>query len=277
MGIILNERSLNNNIRIWGMRNITTNDGWYFRLNNGVLEACTEYNSVVTATNIDAYKPDNINLHRFDTIYRNYRILFYIDEVLVHTSLATTIPLYNDENLKIYVKNVNTGATTASSSIYVDGVGLFDDTSSSILVAGKDDDDMIRSVAVSTSRRLLVSNEPPTSPPDTTSVRETFSGNISATDDQFYLIPNGETLFIQRLSAGAEVDSTAGSVIELYYDINGTGLGMILLDSIFASGNSDQHDLNENFIGDGTKRILLRRRRLTGGASEIFGRWEGYY
>ena len=52
---------------------------------------------------------------------------------------------------------------------------------------------------------------------------------------------------------------------------------MTLIDAIFASGNSDQHDLADEFIGDGTALIRLRRRRLTGGSKEIHGAWDGYY
>ena len=65
-------------------------------------------------------------------------------------------------------------------------------------------------------------------------------------------------------------------MIELFEDPNGDLSVLNVLDVIFASGLSDQHDLNAEFIGDGTKRIILRRRRLSGGSKEVFGRWEGF-
>ena len=52
---------------------------------------------------------------------------------------------------------------------------------------------------------------------------------------------------------------------------------MTIIDTIFASGGSDQHDLRATFTGDGTASIRLRRLRFSGGSKQIFGRWEGYY
>ena len=129
---------------------------------------------------------------------------------------------------------------------------------------------------VTSNGRLLVSQEPPTPPPDTTSVKQTEYGNVSVEDDNEYTIPNGETIIIQRLSAGAE-QGQGGNVIELWYDPNGNKVDMQIIDVIFSNGDSDQHDLNDEYTGDGTRRIVMRRRRLSGGANLIFSRWEGYY
>ena len=276
-GIILDEYSLNNNTRIWGMRNQTTNDGWYFRLQNGVLQACTEFNSTVTATSIDSYKPTDGNVHRYDAIYRNYRVLFYIDETLVHTATATATPLYDNEELTAYFRNYNTGITTASVSLKVEGLALFDDTSSLKKVAGIDENGLIRTLALTPVGRLKISQEPPDAPVESTPVIETEYSGVATTHDNVYIIPSGETLIIQRFSAGAEVDSTAGNVVELWYDPLGTGVGMTIIDAIFCSGDGDQHDLREEYLGDGTKAIRMRRKRFSGGSKEIFGRWEGYY
>lgn len=137
-------------------------------------------------------------------------------------------------------------------------------------------DDEGNKADVTATGRLKVSQEPPEPPTGTTAVTQSEYGNVSTIDDLEYLIPNGETIYLQRFVAGAE-QTNGGSVVELWYDPNGNGTNMTIIDTIFCNGTSDQHDLNESFVGDGTKKLRLRRRRLSGGAVLIFGRWEGYY
>jgi len=124
--------------------------------------------------------------------------------------------------------------------------------------------------------RLKVSQEPPTPPPNTTPVNRTFYTNMVGTQVDTYTIPSGVTLHIQRLSAGAE-HSRDGSVVELWYDPDGTGTNAEIIDVLFVNGTSEQHDLNAEYVGDGSAAILLVRRRLDGGSRRIFARWEGYY
>lgn len=133
-----------------------------------------------------------------------------------------------------------------------------------------------RRVKVDESNRFYVATPPPTAPPDTTEVKTTEYGIVTSSDDNVYVIPNGETLFIQRFSAGGE-EETKGNSIELWYDPNGDGSAMTIIDVIFSNGQSDEHDLNSEFVGDGTRAIRMRRQRLGGGSASIFGRWEGYY
>lgn len=129
---------------------------------------------------------------------------------------------------------------------------------------------------VSASGRLKVDIAPASAPPDTTPVSVTQYGAVAGTSDTFYTIPNGETLYIQLFSGGASPAS--GSSIEIWYDPNGTGVGMTVIDVIMSNGQSDQHNLNVSYIGNGTRRILLRRTGLgSANARTIFGRWEGYY
>ena len=130
---------------------------------------------------------------------------------------------------------------------------------------------------ITAAGRLKIDTSPPDAPVDTTPVTVTEFDNVNGTDDNVFVIPNGETLVIQRFSAGAEIDTTAGSVIELLLDEDGTGTTLSIIDVIFASGNGDQHDLRETVIGDGSRAIRMRRRRFGGGAKEMFGRWEGYF
>jgi len=131
---------------------------------------------------------------------------------------------------------------------------------------------------ITATKRLLVSQEPPEPPEGTTAVVRTKYDDVAASNDDVYLIPNGETLIIQRFSAGgAEVNG--GSVVELWYDPLNTGLeaDMTIIDVIFVNGSGGQHDLNERYVGDGTKVVRMRRKRLSGGSAKLFGRWEGYY
>ena len=126
--------------------------------------------------------------------------------------------------------------------------------------------------------RIPIDASPPDAPVDTTSIVVTEFGNVSTSDDNTFLIPDGDILVIQRFSAGAEIDSTAGSVVELFHDPDGDGgTNMEIIDVIFASGTSDQHDLRSEFLGDGTALIRMRRLRFSGGSKQIFGRWEGYH
>jgi hypothetical protein len=80
--------------------------------------------------------------------------------------------------------------------------------------------------------RVKVSQEPPTAPPDTTAVINREYGLVSTSDDIDYLIPSGETLTLQRFSAGGQ-QAQSGNVVELWYDPNGNGVDMEIIDTIF--------------------------------------------
>jgi len=125
--------------------------------------------------------------------------------------------------------------------------------------------------------RLHVSTAAP-APPDTTSISNTQKSNMTGTVDSFTIIPSGHYIQLTLFQAGSEYDSVAGSNAEIYYAPNGTTTGIELIAAIYVNGSSNQFDIT--YItpeGDGTKSILLRRRRLGGGAKEIFAKWGGYY
>ena len=126
------------------------------------------------------------------------------------------------------------------------------------------------------SNRLLVSQEL-SSPANTTAVVQSAFGDVATTtgEDTIYTITNGKTLTIQRLSAGSE-ETTGGSVVELFEDPNGNLTGMTRIETIFTNGNSGNVDIGLDFIGNGTRRIVLRRRGFTSSAREMFGRWQGF-
>lgn len=133
-------------------------------------------------------------------------------------------------------------------------------------------------VKIDSSGNLYTVSPAPEAPAGKTSVSDTQQSSVSGTTDHFYIIPTGEYLTIQRLKAGSEMDTVAGSKIEMYYAPNGNTTGMTLLEALYVNGSSDFYDLNYiTSAGDGTKAILLRRERLGGGGCEIFAKWEGYY
>lgn len=128
---------------------------------------------------------------------------------------------------------------------------------------------------VDSSGRLLVSQEAAT-PADTTEVRQTAQSSINSAADTIYTITNGKTLTIQILSAGSEANTTGGSKVELYEDPNGNLTGMVLISVIYVNGNSFQNSLSISYVGNGTRRIVMRRNAFAGASREVFGSWKGF-
>ena len=117
----------------------------------------------------------------------------------------------------------------------------------------------------------------PSAPANTTPVVVSAFGDVASTtgSDTYYTITNGYTLTIQIFLAGAEYDS-AGSVVELFYDPNGDLSVLTRISTLFVNAASDNAPVNQEFTGNGTRRIVLRKRGYTGTAREIFGQWIGY-
>jgi len=100
---------------------------------------------------------------------------------------------------------------------------------------------------------------------------------VTGTDNSYMIIPVGEIVTIQRFKGGAE-SSSGGSRIILYYAPNGDLTDLELIEILYENGSSDSVDLGYiTPVGDGTNAILLQRSYLSGGANEVFGKWEGYY
>jgi len=117
---------------------------------------------------------------------------------------------------------------------------------------------------------------PPAPSGATTVIRDDFSDVASTAGvDINYIITNLQTLTIQTLIAGAET-TVGGSIVELFEDPTGTGTPLTRISSLFVSGQSDNAPVNQEFIGDGTRRIILRRRGYSGSAREMFAQWIGF-
>ena len=140
------------------------------------------------------------------------------------------------------------------------------------VVEGPSGVDMI----VNTDGSINVSSAISTPPASTRVVQTAFgSVNTTAGTDTSYTITNTKILTIQRLTAAAE-DEAGGTVVELFYDPNGDLSSLTRLDMIVINGSTYQTDLNTAFTGNGTRRIVMRRRGYTASGREVFSRWEGY-
>ncbi len=145
------------------------------------------------------------------------------------------------------------------------------------VLAGEDTDTGDFDNVKVTNGRLLVSQEI-IAPAGTTIVDELVFSSVATTSgsDSLYTITNGTTLTIQFLQATSE-DATGGSVIELFEDPNGdlsvlNRLGL----PIIVNGSFIGAVIAEQFTGDGTRRIVMRRRGFTASARDVGSRWIGF-
>lgn len=144
------------------------------------------------------------------------------------------------------------------------------------IIAGQDVGDLqFKNVGVSNAR-LLVSTEQPAAPPGTSPITTTADGSVSGFVDTFYTITNAKTLTIQKFGAGAAGVVGGGAKAELFYDPNANLTGMTLIAKGFMNGSNFQFDESFLAVGNGTRRIVLRRTNVGGGSLEIFARWSGF-
>jgi len=114
-------------------------------------------------------------------------------------------------------------------------------------------------------------------PPGASAVDVNEFSTISSTTgiDTLYTITNTKTLTIQAMSGGAE-EHTSGSIVELFEDPNGDKSVLNRIETVFANGDSRAVIVQKDFVGDGVRRILLRRRRYAANSKEMWGRWRGF-
>jgi hypothetical protein len=186
-----------------------------------------------------------------------------------------------DVNVTNESLNVVSGPTSKTQLVDEDGLqlpvskDLASLNSKGLILMGEDKDGILRRLRTETDGRLI-SSASVVNPPNTTSIGDTQKSTVASTDDSDTLIPNGETLIIQNLSAGAEGD-VDGSAVELWQYADVTKLNGILLGVLYVNGSNGSLAINRGFIGDGSSIITMRRKRLAGGQKEIFGVWQGYF
>jgi hypothetical protein len=146
-----------------------------------------------------------------------------------------------------------------------------------ILAMGTDYDGIARRMRTTADGRLVV-NSAVSAPPNNTAVSNGYSGNVSTETNNFYTIPNGEQLKIQRFAGGGEA-STGGSKIELWWAPNGNTTDIELIRVGYVASNNFEFTLDWDApaLGNGTRAIMVRRERFDGGAIELAGFWDGYY
>lgn len=166
----------------------------------------------------------------------------------------------------------NSAGVTSENKLKVESSQVAGEAANVIIT---DPDNINRQAAVSAGGNLQVITPPPQPPPTATAANDTQYSGIGSTTDTFFTIPNTRTLFINRFISGAEA-STKGSVAELYFDINGDLSVLEIIAVQFLSGSNASSDLAAVYDGDGTARIVMRRRRLDGGNVEFFASWIGY-
>ena len=63
---------------------------------------------------------------------------------------------------------------------------------------------------------------------------------------------------------------------ELFEDANGDLSVLSRIGTVFTNGDSDEQTIAEIFVGDGTRRIVMRQRGYAAAAREMFARWVGF-
>lgn len=171
---------------------------------------------------------------------------------------------------------LKTATQKPSSHRIKDSIASDDDAElTKAILAGQDGTGAFKNVRLDTAGRLLVSSDIAT-PVDTVAVSQTARSSISSSSDTIYTITNGKTLVIQLFEAGAEANSIGGSQVLLFEDPNGDLSVLNLISAIYVNGSSFQNSVTDEFVGNGTRRIVMRRNPLAGGSREIYGRWKGF-
>jgi len=119
----------------------------------------------------------------------------------------------------------------------------------------------------------------PTATPKMASAQSSIASGGSS--DTIYVVTTGKKLTITDFSAGGASSSStlahsSSQKMELFYDPNGNGTGMTLIDVIYCDGLSNQ--FNENFTtdtGNGTISIRMRRTNFASVSLESFVKWQG--
>ncbi len=175
--------------------------------------------------------------------------------------------------VKLVDSDGNEATTTEAASITAATPG--------IVVLGKDSSGLAQAIPLGSDGRVQVATPPPVAPAGTTAVDSSAYGDVNAntTSETAYVITNTKTLKILRFQGGSDV-SNDGSKVELYYQPNGNTTGQVLIAVGYTNGSNFQYDLAKEFVGNGTRRILMRRVNpspaIGGSTNNIFGRWEGY-
>lgn len=170
---------------------------------------------------------------------------------------------------------------TTPSSNSIQEVRIRDGNGSALADVETDSQDGKNRLAIIGKVSITESSAPPTA--TKVSLNNSTPLSISANSDSFYVITDSKTFTVTLVIGGCEGDSSErGSVVEVYYDDIGT---LKIIDRLYLNGQTVSIFPDTNQARDGTlltgnlagtKRILLRRRRLSGAAQEVDAVLRGY-
>lgn len=262
--------------REFGYRDTGKDDGAFFRYDGTSLDFVTVKTGVESIQNLDAFIPNgNFNLYSISHLGSG-KVGVFISGILVHDFAVGGTSLVGDKEKRPFIKNYNTSALGAApTNTEIHWLNLIDLSGSKTGITARDDNNNVVNIAATPQGRLKVEIQPPAPPPATTEIREIQKGSVSGTVDHIIPITNGESITIQRLSGGAET-SNSGSIIELFEDPNGDLSVLNPIEDIYVNGSSNSKPLNDSYDGDGTRRIILRRRQISGGTNDTTARVEGF-
>ena len=144
------------------------------------------------------------------------------------------------------------------------------------VITAQSDSGTFLNIKASDDGFLRVVAPTPEAPPGTTPVRVVVQGSVSTPINTYIPITSGKTLTLQLFSAGSQ-DTTGGSKVEIFEDPNGDLSLLNLVEALYVNGASDSVVLGDKFIGNGTRRLVLRRSGLSSSsAREIFAALRGF-
>ncbi len=113
----------------------------------------------------------------------------------------------------------------------------------------------------------------------------TYQDTLSTVTNNYFTIDfvDSGTLHwaFSRFSAGAQSITGESTKVELFYDADGTGNNLVLIDAIYTAGETYQHDFDTSVTYPytiNTSRVLVRRTCFDGGsptAREVYAQWQG--
>ncbi|MCP4481435.1 MAG: hypothetical protein GY817_01215 [bacterium] len=131
------------------------------------------------------------------------------------------------------------------------------------------------SARATSAGELIIAQPPPSAPPNTVALSKDYFDDMASQQNDYYTITNGKTLVIQRFKGAAE-EANDSTKIELYEDVNGDGNTLNLIELMYLNSSQHTFNLDKELIGDGSRRVLIRRTPYGGGAREVFAKWEGF-
>lgn len=246
-------------------------DGYFFRINGG-LDCVIRRKTVETVTNIVGFISGR---HAYAIQYLDgNQVRFYVDGVLVHSAISGNNNLVAKSNLPTTITNKQ-DATVGLSIGKAYGLAVIREGAP--FVFNSSGELMVSSGRVSTPSGALKVLQPTGDPLVTLSPNQVL--------DDFYLITNGSTLTVQQLRARVESAGTGKSVrIELFHDPLGVNpappssqpASWIRIDTLM--GNNFNQDASQDnvFVGDGTRRIVLRLKQTGSASIAVDGQWQGF-